>query len=245
VPGLGLAPLVGGLPGLRALLEAGYRRLAAHRIQVSIYLGLPACGLPRADEAVPEAPTASGVQLAWGRGRAAARETLTVAVLVVLLIEAGSVNPAVRGVVPYDAPRWIRAFIAYTRTFQSWSMFAPEVPLDDNRFVVDVTLADGTHVDPQTGRTPDFELETAGTVDYGQFWGSYVMRLPQERYKVYRNELARWLRKPVQRLELSPVVQVRSIEVWNLTDRSPNPRLGERAPTEKDRSVLVRWSAKD
>jgi predicted DCC family thiol-disulfide oxidoreductase YuxK len=245
VPGLGLAPFVGGLPGVRGLLEAGYRRLAAHRVQVSIFLGLPACGLPRANEAVPEAPTPSGLEVAWRRGRTLTREALTVAVLVVLLIEAGSVNPAIRGVAPYDAPRWIRAFIAYTRTFQSWSMFAPEVPLDDNRFVVDVTLADGTHVDPQTGRLPDFDLETAGRIDYGQFWGSYVMRLPQERYKAYRGELTRWLRKPVQRLGLPPDAQVRSIEVWNLTDRSPNPRLGERAPTEKDRSVLVRWSAKD
>ena len=40
-------------------------------------------------------------------------------------------------------------------------MFSPDVPTEDVRLVIDLTLADGTHVDPQTGEAPDFALETA------------------------------------------------------------------------------------
>jgi hypothetical protein len=125
--------------------------LAEHRVRVSIYLGLPACGVPRATAQAPVSEEPSGLSQWLAAGRARAREAASAVVLGVLLVEAASVNPAVRGSLPFEAPSAVRAFIAYTRTFQSWSMFAPDVPTEDVRLIIDVTLADGTHVDPQTG----------------------------------------------------------------------------------------------
>ena len=243
IPGLGAAPALLWLPGARGRLDAAYTRLAEHRVQVSIYLGLPACGVPRATAQAPVSEEPSGLSQWLAAGRARAREAASAVVLGVLLVEAASVNPAVRGSLPFEAPSAVRAFIAYTRTFQSWSMFAPDVPTEDVRLIIDVTLADGTHVDPQTGEAPDFALETATTIAYGQFWGSFAMRLPQERFKAHRGELARWLRRPVQRLRLPPHAQVVALEVTALSDRSPDPRKGEDTPTETGRVVIAQWKA--
>ncbi len=243
IPGLGVAPALLWVPGARGRLNAAYARLAEHRVQVSVYLGLPACGLPRAAALAPEVVEPSGLSLWLRTSRARTREVICAVVLGVLLVEAASVNTAVRAFLPFDAPRFVRAFIAYTRTFQSWSMFSPDVPTEDVRLVIDLTLADGTHVDPQTGEAPDFALETAATIPYGQFWGSYAMRLPQERFKAHRGELARWLRRPVQRLHLPPDAQVVALEVTALSDRSPDPRKGEDTPTETGRVVIAQWKA--
>lgn len=95
-----------------------------------------------------ETPTSSFV------GPSRLHEVAAVALLVLLLADAGVDNPKLHDRLGYQLPRWARLAVEYPRLHQSWNMFAPDVPVEDGIVVIDAVTADGRHIDPFTGGPP-------------------------------------------------------------------------------------------
>ena len=118
-------------------------------------------------------------------------------------------------------PDLLTDIIDYGQIPQGWSMFAPDVPRDDSRMVVDATLADGTHVDPLTGLPPDFDAPLHGPYYFNQHWCEMHSRMrnwPQH-WRNFKDYLFR-----LPRLQgLGPEKQVVSLDVWQVTANVPEP----------------------
>ena len=126
-----------------------------------------------------------------------------------------------------DRPGWMGDVLYYLRVYQTWSMFAPDVPRDDGMIVVDAELADGSHVDPLTGAPPNFQAPLGGPCRYDHDWSEYTYYFPWERHRAYRegfrdyivNLTAAW----------PPERKVRSFEVfWVSADLPPPGEVGAR-----------------
>jgi predicted DCC family thiol-disulfide oxidoreductase YuxK len=138
-------------------------------------------------------------------------------------------------------PEVLRKTVSITRTFQGWSMFAPDVPTRDGWLVIDAELPDGTHVDPQTGREPEFIAADARKMRWDQFWGSYSMRIASGRFSGYRSELVSWLtNQKIKRLKLPAGQRIRSLKVWWIGDVSPNPKVGGN-PVIDEKRLIATW----
>jgi len=170
-----------------------------------------------------------------------------IAVAVVLLACASQVlieNRFFTERVPFTQPRWARAIVEYGRLFQGWGMFAPDAPTRDGWLVIDAVLADGTHIDPQTGRTPAFEVADHRRLRWDSFWDAYSARIVSPRAAPYREELRRWLVGPHRRLRLPEGQTIVRADVWWIGDVSPDPRMPRRPPMEIGRVRIAQFDAR-
>ena len=92
-----------------------------------------------------------------------------------------------------DRPEWMFLAMQYPRMRQSWSMFAPDAPTDDGTLVIDAVTAAGTHVDPFTGKPPDFERIRRETIPYSIAVGDYFLAIRAPHNARFRRELQRYL----------------------------------------------------
>jgi hypothetical protein len=112
------------------------------------------------------------------RAFAIAREAVVLVVLVSAIIEFSNDTPLVKKVIALPRPAFVRLGAYNLRMMEGWSMFAPEPLLTDGALVVDAVTIDGRHVDPFTGRPPNFDLAHAKSLRYGQFYCDYAKRVP-------------------------------------------------------------------
>jgi predicted DCC family thiol-disulfide oxidoreductase YuxK len=231
------------LPGLQQLARLGYRAVARNRLAISGFFGLGACGI---------APAPSGATIVaspWlGRigddlrsARVVARETLVVALVLVLSTEVVKSNPFLsRRVHLKTRPQWMTEVVGYTRMLEGWGMFAPEPPYDDGRLVVDGRTVDGRKFDPFTGEAPEFDPESPRGWGHDQLWCDYSnhIRWPhnQGRRQFLRSYLVNrhlYVRKPSEQLV--------AFDVWWIQDKSPKP--GEAHGTLLPPEKLVSYGA--
>jgi len=128
-----------------------------------------------------------------------------------------------------DRPEWMGDVLYYLRVYQTWSMFAPDVPHDDGMLVVDAVLSDGTHIDPLTGAAPNFESPLGGPSRYDHDWSEYTYYFPWDRHRAYRGGLRDYLVTLTASWPAERHVKVRSFEVfWVSADLPPPGELGAR-----------------
>jgi hypothetical protein len=131
-------------------------------------------------------------------------------------------------------PELLTDIINYGQIPQGWSMFAPDVPKEDSKMVVDATLADGTHLDVLTGEPPDFDAPLHGPYFLNQHWCEMHARMrgwPQH----WRN-FKDYLYRVPQLRGWAPQKQVVALEVWQVTAKAPAP--GSTTMTEVTRQKL-------
>ncbi|MDP1918588.1 MAG: HTTM domain-containing protein [Myxococcales bacterium] len=135
---------------------------------------------------------------------------------------------------PATRPDWMTDIINYLQVPQGWSMFAPDVPKQDTRLVVDATLADGTHVDPLTGAPPDFETLEHGPWFMNQHWCEVHARMPNWRHH-WRNFREYLYRRP-RALGWPVEKNVVAIQVFKVSGDMPAP--GSTTPTNVKKELL-------
>lgn len=140
------------------------------------------------------------------------------AVISQLLMENWGVPASLK---PATRPDWMTDIVNYLQVPQGWAMFAPDVPRQDTRLVVDATLTDGTHVDPLTGQPPDFEALSRGPWFMNQHWCEVHARMPGWRHH-WRNFRDYLLRRPVA-LGWPPEKRIQSLVVHRLYGDMPVP----------------------
>lgn len=222
------------VPGVSWLLGNIYDRIAANRATVSVWMGLPACGIPRpTDPLLPIPSTAKGpMQLAIQRVGVALRETLLTGMVLVIVWTALATNTATRGTFGF-VPSWMLAWLDGPRVMQTWYLFAPEVVAGDRKLVVRAETQDGVVFDPLTGTAPDFGPVPPGfDNERGHLWHRYVVQIANDdpRYAVHRNGLGRWLLRWHERAGEPSTRRIVRAEVFWVRDQTPPPAHRDQMP---------------
>ena len=242
-PGGRLVAWTSWIPGISWLEQRAYRAFADRRHRVSAWLGYGQCqlapvGLGGASDSTP-VPAHQTIKTVRFWGGAAVIAVLFTATTSQLLIENRFVKTQMG--IKITQPSWARHVVQYARIFQGWSMFAPEAPKRDGWLVIDVERMDGSRVDPQTNRPPEFITATYPKMKWDQFWGSYSMRIASGRHRGYRKGMIDWLKNSkIDRLHLKKGEKIKSVVVWWIGDRSPDPRVGG-PPTQTEKYVVAEW----
>ncbi|HEY6077388.1 MAG TPA: DCC1-like thiol-disulfide oxidoreductase family protein [Polyangiaceae bacterium] len=211
------------VPGLAQLARPAYRWVASHRLQISSFFGLGACGVPTAPTVEQNArPWRGRLALELGNYRILVRETLALIMMAILTTELAKANPFLSRRVQIKRPDWMGEFIGYTRMLEGWGMFSPEPPYEDGRLVVDGRTVDGRKLDPFTGGEPVFDPESPLGWGHDQLWCDYSNHIHwphnQGRRQFLRNYLVNqhvYARRPQDQLV--------SFDVWWIQDKSPQP----------------------
>jgi predicted DCC family thiol-disulfide oxidoreductase YuxK len=226
------------VPGLSHLGRAVYRWVAAHRLQISVFFGLGACGVPASPAATP---VPSGPRLGrWGeelRGaRTVLRETAALILMVVLSTEVVKSNPFVSRHFQIKRPQWMTEVIGYTRMLEGWGMFAPEPPYDDGRLVVDGRTIDGRKWDPFTREEPVFDPESPRGWGHDQLWCDYSNHIRWQHNQGRRQFLRQYLMNQ-HVFSGRPKDQLVGFDVWWIQDKSPKPGQKHGVPLTPEKLV--------
>ena len=106
------------------------------------------------------------------------------------------------------------------RYLQGWFMFSPNPVKDDGVIVVDAITADGRHIDPYTGKPPNFDLINAKSYGYNQIWSDYFNRIHMPGNRSYRDATIDYLRLLPERTK-NPNDALVSGEVYWVRDMNP------------------------
>jgi len=215
-----------GVPGLSLIGRALYRAVAKRRLDISVWLGLGACGIaPKPGVDAP--PLASPAQgSTYEQTRVAVltfvRESLLAAFIVLLAVQAANDNSFVTRRVRVHRPEWVVSIVNTFRLLEGWGMFAPEPPYDDGHLVIDGRTKDGRKLDPFTGTTPDFDPYTPTGWGHEQFWCDYNNRLRFDWHQPNRQHFKDYLRH-WHEYAGRPEDELVAFDVWWVGDKSPPP----------------------
>jgi predicted DCC family thiol-disulfide oxidoreductase YuxK len=227
------------VPGLAELGRAGYRAVARHRVQISSWFGLGACGLGARVESPGSAlePEPPATYRAARTGLYAfARETLVAILLVMFVIQTANDNQWLNRRVRVRRPDWVVRTVNTFRLLEGWGMFAPEPPYDDGHVVVDARTKDGRKLDPFTLALPDFDPYTRTGWGHEQFWCDYNNRIRFDFHVPNRQHLRDYLRH-WHEYAGRPKDELVAFDVWWVNDKSPPP--GEQRPVPMPPQKLV------
>lgn len=224
------------VPGLSHWGRAGYRWVASRRLDISVFFGLGACGMPVAAPVQTIALAPRGGRLGdelRGAG-VVARETVVLMLMVVLSTEVLKANPYVSRHMQIKRPEWMTEIIGYTRMLEGWGMFAPEPPYDDGRLVVDGRTVDGRKWDPFTKDEPIFDPESPRGWGHDQLWCDYSNHIRWPHNQGRRQFLRQYLINQHLFSHRSQD-QLVGFDVWWIQDKSPKPgqKHGVVLPPEK------------
>lgn len=219
-----------GLAALRALLLRRKHIAAA----LELHPGSPPGDRP--DFVLAPEPTPLALQTATTLG--AVRESLASIVLLAVVCQLSHDNwwlpPKLR--IP-EVPQVLRPLIDYPHMIQGWSMFSPDAPKTDGTIVVDGVTADGRHLDPLTGKAPDFEAPLHGPWFQSQLECDYFLKMSFDGNKAYREELKQYLQRWSQIENRPPSDRLVSFDVYWVSNDAPPP--GQTVPTNIQRKMLV------
>lgn len=166
-----------------------------------------------------------------------AREALLVWML---FVEGASVlasNRAVPKTLRVTSRPWLDGYKTYLRGYQGWSMFAPDAPLEDGTMVVDAVTVAGKHIDPFTGRAPNWEEIRQGLAPHSIALSDYFFAMRDLKRSRYRHDLTRYLKtRPVA----TPADRLRSAEFWWVSYVPPPRGSFEPGPLKKQRLWRVK-----
>lgn len=229
------------LPGLRNASEWAYARVARNRLQISIWLGYGACGLPLPPGAVlPDAQDNSSEATAFKqRAFMIAREACVLVYFLAAANEAINSNDAFPAALRHPQPAPFAMLVQYPRAFQIWRMFAPEAPKQDYMIEVDAVTATGRHVDPfneVASRVHGPRLsEIPARLNQNQFFCGYSLFLWQPQFRMYTTAFQEWLMRYPERTG-NPEDRIVSFSVYKLSDDSPPP--GQLKSTNFQRELI-------
>jgi hypothetical protein len=230
-----LADIVAALP-LGPIAALPLRAPILRGLVDAVLAALARSGLSRLFEvrasAIAEPP--SRLRARVETGRAVARESLALVMLVAAVSQAMVELPSITRPVKITQPAALRLLTHEMRFFQGWFMWAPQPAMDGGTIVVDAITVDGRHVDPfslhvapYALRAPDFDLLHARSLGHGQMWGMFLERAHEARSIELWEPMKAYLLALPRRTGHAEDALV-SGDVYWVSDHAP--RWGEREP---------------
>lgn len=210
LPGFALLGKLLRLPGLSSLAGMAYDGFAKRRTNISIELGLAACGVEpappeegakdyRAGGAKGAEPLVSPARAARYRATAGLREALAAVFLASVLVQTVHQNE-----LPIGAPRSaaLASISWWSRTIADWSILTPEPPAANEYMVVDGYTRAEASVDPLTGKEP--QLVPSAAFDLGPLWANYLTQIHRQARTAYQPAFRTYLGKKGPRWPAEP-----------------------------------------
>ncbi len=191
------------LPGITQILDLFYNAFAKRRANVSVLVGMDACGIPQQkddDEGDPEEAPSLEVPSAVRAKRLVTgglREAFALVLFVAALAQAAKENPF-----PFSIPQGnvFAAVVAWPRMLERFDVLAsPEI--ESGVFVIDGQNRAGASVDPLTGAPPAIDPATFNARKLGQLWNDYLQRVRLRENEPYHKALRDYLGKGGPTLE--------------------------------------------
>jgi predicted DCC family thiol-disulfide oxidoreductase YuxK len=234
------------LPGLRVVAERAYALVASHRLQISVWLGYTACGLPTALGSsamlAPLPEEASAARELVRRSAVILREACVLLYILAAASEVVNTNNGFPAALRHAQPELFSMLVQYPRAFQVWRMFAPHAPLEDFMIEVDAITADNRHVDPYNeiaSRVPGpGYTEIPARLSQNQFFCGYSLFAWMPHFRPYSTAFEEWIMRYSDRTG-RPNDRIVRYTVYKLSDHSPPP--GQTRATGFERQELLRW----
>jgi hypothetical protein len=170
------------------------------------------------------------------------REGTALFLLVAMVGELTLANPVVPQRLQWNSrPAWLADTLYYLRVYQTWAMFSPDVPTEDGGVVVDAILADGSRIDPLTGRAPDFEAPFHGPYGLDHDWSEYMFYYPWDRHRVFRAGLRDYIVRRHEARGGGGSKRIQSFDIYRVSADCPPP--GEIRPRNLKREVMISYNA--
>jgi hypothetical protein len=176
------------------------------------------------------APTAARAAFAGWRLRL--REATIALVMIASIIQVTNDNRIFGRRFRLKQPAAFQKFIMYTRMMQGWGMFAPDAPRDDGMVVIDALTVDGRHIDPFTGKPPDFEVAMRGPLPYPMPVSDLLYAMHYDGEQPYRGELEIFLRR-WHEYTGQPRDRIVRYEGWFVSHNTPPPGSKEHSNFQK------------
>jgi predicted DCC family thiol-disulfide oxidoreductase YuxK len=229
-------------PGLNLLFGVLYDLVARNRREISMWVGLNACGMPApGGSAELHEQTPSDARRLISRGAVVLRELTMVTLMVSCAGELLNANGAVPQKLRVKQNVELRAIMDYVRLYQGWRMFAPEAPFGDVHISVEATTVDGRVVDPynQVGsRVATVPLkEIPARLGNDQYFTTYSLFIPEGRFRPYITPFEQWIMRYHLRTG-NPKDRIVKFVAYKMTDESPP--LGETKPRNFRKTVFLR-----
>jgi predicted DCC family thiol-disulfide oxidoreductase YuxK len=192
VPGFGLVAAILRIPGVSSIAGALYDAFATRRTDVSVELGLAACGTRHAASGAG-LPTLGEVAPATRQRRlvtGALREALAAVFLLSVLAQTTRANELG---VKLPQPGVLESVSWWSRTQARWGFLAPEPPAEQGRLVTDGLTRDDRSIDAMTGRPPS--PNTGEPFALGAMWARYSVAIAREENRAYQAAFRTYLGK--------------------------------------------------
>lgn len=154
------------------------------------------------------------------------REGLVVLMLVAAVNQAMTELWVVTRRIKVPHPQPLQVLSHKLRFLQGWFMFSPNPVMDDGTIVVDAITIDGRHIDPFTGKEPNWDLPNAKSLGYNQIWCDYFNRMHLSQNSPFRDAMKEYMYRLPARTGRSEDAIV-SGDVYWIQDMNPKWRTTE------------------
>jgi len=194
------------LPGIAQLVDWRYDRFAKRRAEISVLVGMEACGIPAVSlgDAKAVADDSLEVPSALRAARSVTgtiREAAALFLFVAALAQASQENP-----LPFKIPQGkaLQAVVAWPRMLEVWDVLAMPT-VEDGIFVIDGQNKKGEAIDLLTGQEPRIDPAASNAHKLGQLWNDYLARVHQKEYEPFQKAFRDYLVKGGPTLEGAPI----------------------------------------
>ena len=223
----GLAPL-GWLLGFAPFVVIAnpfYKLFARNRADVSVLLGMAACGIPGSKGVADKpAPWRTPLHEWWSVQLNSVREIALLLLVFACVLQAFKENRAVPAALRWPQPAVVSALVQYPRLLEGWSMFAPDAPITDEMIAVQARTVDGRTIDPlaiASARVTTSPLDAIPErLGNDEFFCDYISKIAG--HPEYFGAFQEWILRHHERTG-QPQDRVVSFEVFLLQDESPQP----------------------
>jgi predicted DCC family thiol-disulfide oxidoreductase YuxK len=183
-------------PGVSALADFAYDKVAKNRAAISVWFGFEACGIKRQAESAPS-PVGDEPIKELERGLEVSREAASLLFLVVCAAALFlRMNDDTK---PHGIEGPIYSIVAYPRLYQDWKLFAPDPPKRQGALVVDAQTGKGAKIDPFTGQPPlealDPKKPDPRARPLAPLMAAYFASINQPNRVVYVDEMKNYLQR--------------------------------------------------
>lgn len=188
VAALPLGPIVAWvprLPGVRHAIDAAWGALEPRGVSRFFGLRVPASSYL--------APETAPLRLKLRRALFVLHELAVAAMFAAAVNQAMVELWVVKNRIKVPQPEPLRSMAQKLRFLQGWFMFSPNPVMDDGTLVVDAVTVDGRHVDPFTGKEPNFDLLNAKSFGYNQIWSDYFNRMRLSQNSGFRDAMKEYM----------------------------------------------------
>jgi predicted DCC family thiol-disulfide oxidoreductase YuxK len=235
LPLLGWLGLLISLPGIAQLTSWLYFKVARSRLDISVAVGLGACGIrrPGADdmEDVEEEPTPAARVGAVQAALVASTGALAVLVVVWAQVERSGALPVALGIGQRPA---LASAANWSRIVAPLTLWGPDPPRSNEALVTVASTRGNYVIDVLTGYEPDENLAVPERARRGALWAAFTEHVIAPDKDAYRKEFRRYLSKGADQLDTRVAGNyIKNLSVYWVSAATPPPgqARGDEPPT--------------